>query len=1225
MATHKTRYGRQIRPTAKALDTAWKVLETPKKDVRIQIDNEFDEPDTLAVPDGSQPREHSSSSERATCNSVELKKAELRLRYETKCAELETEQIELETRKLNIQKRLETARASYDLKELELNSKSDSVSMMTIDECFELHENVYKADAKVQPPVLRSATKVDSWIQDPHHENNCRSNHEQQEVYKPPAPFQSNVQNPPFFVHYGPGLPEFKIEVFSGKPADWPEWFLSFKNLIHDNPALTDGQRLGYLKTYLGQEPRSKVFGLLLDAKDYPKAMTELRDRYGNPALVIDGFIRKVRQWPKLRGICDLGTFFTNVSQLIQMFKAMGYEADLQAKGLLCDLTSKIPDSMQESWGNWVVKKGEGNPTVELFYQWLKSKENALRFTSLSSNPPCYQSIDKSKKGHEVKKTVTTLTTPYTQVKKYCVFCNGEHWLDSCAKFSRKTPSERLAWFKEKGRCFLCTKTTHRSSGCFLKIRCKVKDCGKSHATILHEAFLAPKLAQSSFSSDHTKAGVPKEGSKPDVHSVGVGFMKKGKSVVYLQTLPVRIHTPSGQVVDTYGLLDSGSQATLIQEDFAKSIGLKGPSSKLRVCGVGGKLSEQQSKCLSFWLSDPKNDSKPLIRVKEAWTFSEPFSLSVHAGNNADFSSWPHVQHLNLEHAPDSLDIKVLIGVNVTKAHTQLEVREGPVDLPIAVHTPLGWTVMGVDRTQPDSSGNEHDVSVNNFLINKITDLEQSVERFWKTESFGTLDATDVPYSMEDKRAQDALDTTTRITENGHYEVSMLWSKPPDLVDNKPQAERRFEQLQRKLNNNPTFRDKYRDVINKYISKGFARKLSPEEVSQSSDRTHYLPHHGVVNPKKPDKLRVVFDAAAVYAGSSLNDHLLVGPDLLNNLIGILMRFRCGPIAISADVESMFHMVLVPKDDRDALRFLWKDDLESDDPPDVYQMVVHIFGAKSSPCCANYCLRRCALDHIDKFSPLVIDTVLHNFYVDDMLKALYKCTIEEAIDLVVELIKITASGGFKLTAWASNCPEILSALKDLDDSLGISTVVDLNLDGTHSRRTLGINCDMKSDVFCFESIVIQNVCTKRGIMSKISSVFDPLGLLSPFVLRAKLIMKSLWEKGYGWDDIVSDADSSDWTRWCEELSELPGLHIPRCYWPCEFVPETFVLHTFCDASEFAFAACSYLFVSSESGELYGSLVMSKTKVAPLKDRCLTMPRLELQGLALRPGIEPGSPA
>ena len=150
------------------------------------------------------------------------------------------------------------------------------------------------------------------------------------------------------------------------------------------------------------------------------------------------------------------------------------------------------------------------------------------------------------------------------------------------------------------------------------------------------------------------------------------------------------------------------------------------------------------------------------------------------------------------------------------------------------------------------------------------------------------------------------------------------------------------------------------------VSKGYARKLTAKESERRSRRTWYLPHHGVFHPQKKDKIRVVFDAAALHDEVSLNNQQHQGPDLTNSLLGVLLRFRQDPAALVADIEGMFNQVKVPPEDADALRFLWWEDSNLERPSE-FQMPSHIFGDTDSPSCANFCLKRAAEDNKENFS------------------------------------------------------------------------------------------------------------------------------------------------------------------------------------------------------------------------------------------------------------------
>lgn len=152
----------------------------------------------------------------------------------------------------------------------------------------------------------------------------------------------------------------------------------------------------------------------------------------------------------------------------------------------------------------------------------------------------------------------------------------------------------------------------------------------------------------------------------------------------------------------------------------------------------------------------------------------------------------------------------------------------------------------------------------------------------------------------------------------------------------------------------------------------------PEDKAKTSQSKTiwYIAHHGVYHPKE-HKFRVVFDCGASYQGTCLNDHLLQGPDLNNSLVGVLTRLRQKPVAFMADIEGMFHQVRIPEEDSDLLRFLWWPDGDWSKELEEYKMVVHIFGATSSPSCANFALRQCATEHLTEFNSETISTVLRN--------------------------------------------------------------------------------------------------------------------------------------------------------------------------------------------------------------------------------------------------------
>ena len=250
---------------------------------------------------------------------------------------------------------------------------------------------------------------------------------------------------------------------------------------------------------------------------------------------------------------------------------------------------------------------------------------------------------------------------------------------------------------------------------------------------------------------------------------------------------------------------------------------------------------------------------------------------------------------------------------------------------------------------------------------------------------------------------------------------------------------------------------------------------------------------------------MVFDAASKFGGVSLNDKLLTGPDLLNNLVGILMRFRTGKIGIMADVEQMFHQVRVCEADRDSLRFLWRD-LDETKTLSEYQMAVHVFGAVDSPCCANYALQRTARDQLGTFSEDVIHAIQRNFYMDDLLAS--KQSSDEATVLAKDLIEVLKTGGFRLTKWMSNSREVLTAIPS---SEVVCDTTHLDCNQLPQERALGVKWFAEQDLLSLEPVKSEFPNTKRGILSAMSSVFDPLGIAVPYVIKGKLIIQELWRR------------------------------------------------------------------------------------------------------------------
>ena len=261
--------------------------------------------------------------------------------------------------------------------------------------------------------------------------------------------------------------------------------------------------------------------------------------------------------------------------------------------------------------------------------------------------------------------------------------------------------------------------------------------------------------------------------------------------------------------------------------------------------------------------------------------------------------------------------------------------------------------------------------------------LANPLSKWWDIESYASnFDVTG--HSKEEQRAIKTLEQTTRF--NGErYEVELLWREDEvKLPNNFYSAMGQLKSLERRLQKDETLKKRYHETIDTDVNAGYVGKVDQAELNETEDKLQwYLPHHPVINPHKPEKVRRVCNAAAMYQGIALKDKFLSGPDLLQSLIGIIFRFREQQIALSADIEAMFLQVAVPNDDRRCLRFLWREDPEQ--RMEIYEYTRHVFWAKSSPISANYALNQVAKDSAVNHE-IVVRTVQRNFYMDDFLQS-----------------------------------------------------------------------------------------------------------------------------------------------------------------------------------------------------------------------------------------------
>ena len=236
---------------------------------------------------------------------------------------------------------------------------------------------------------------------------------------------------------------------------------------------------------------------------------------------------------------------------------------------------------------------------------------------------------------------------------------------------------------------------------------------------------------------------------------------------------------------------------------------------------------------------------------------------------------------------------------------------------------------------------------------------------------------------------------------------------------------------------------------------------------------------------------------------------------------------------------------------------------------------------------------------------------NEFYVDD--GATGADSTEEAIELYHQLHSLFSKAGFLLRKWNSSEPAVLQCIDpEQQDSQSVHIIMDPESEYT---KTLGVEWNASLDHFRLSVANLPHLesVTKRTLVSDIARTFDVLGWFSPTIVKVKILLQRLWEEKVPWDDPVPTLIHQAWSQLMNELQLFSDHHIPRCYFPKEVKIVSMQLYGFSDASELAYAGVVYLQMVDANGDIHTSLVMPKTKVAPIKR--LKIPWLELCGAHL----------
>jgi hypothetical protein len=979
-------------------------------------------------------------------------------------------------------------------------------------------------------------------------------------------------------------LPRIYLPSFSGVYEEWPAFQDLFSSLVHNNSSLSQVQKLHYLKSTLTGEAESLLRHVQITDDNYEHAWQTLKLRYGNKRIIVNSIMKRLFWQRKIvaQTANSIKSLLDTTTECINSLKNLNLSTDSWDPLIIFLVAQKLDPETHREWEEFAYKQSaEDLPTYNDLCSFLRSKFRTLELTT----PPTRERTTKLAAVH--------MSTSTNAKSRSCSMCNEDHTLCHCKEFTRMQPTERCDYVKANNLCYNCLAPGHSARHCHLNMSCRI--CHKRHHTLVHQStsIASPNRADNVQANHSQMEEDPEENADPEPEIKLSSHLSTGASTALLATALVPIKDEAGNVTLLRALVDPGSQATFLSERAAQMLRLKRSPVTGTVTGVGATTTTVKHAAYVELLS--RHEGSFRLKVK-LYIMSTRLTTQLPA-RTISTSTWPHLQGLLLAdpsfNQPGRVDM--LLGVDVCAQIMKSEVIRGPPGTPCAQNTSLGWILFG--------SINEHRQRDELTVMHLNLDLDDMLKQMWEHDR-----EENGKHTANEKRCEEIYQSTTTRTENGSYVVK-LPTKQEILLsphgETRDIAMRRLYQLERRFKQDTNLKNEYVKVMEEYKDLNHMQEVPKNERNNPAV---YLPHHAVVREEKEtSKVRTVFNASQKGTNNvSLNEELLVGPPLQDDMRSLIMRWRMKKVCFASDVQKMYRQIHVAKEDRDLQRILWRADEK--DPVKDYQLLRVTFGTASAPYLAVRTLHQLAEDE-GSFNPDAAKVIKRDFYMDDLMTG--KDTLEDAISLAKDIDTILKKGGFVLQKWCSNDAQFLKQFKPSQISTHVN--LDITLDGT--IRALGLHWNMGKDVFqySFRLPSIAGKITKRTILADIQRLFDPLGWLAPSILLTKLLIQRLWVQGITWDEEVESTVAEEWLELREGFKYLPNIEIKRWVHTTETGIANVTVHGFCDASNRAYAAVAYLRVRTADGQVKTSLIAAKTRVASTKAKSL--PRLELCGAVL----------
>ena len=1027
-------------------------------------------------------------------------------------------------------------------------------------------------------------------------------------------------------------LKRVTIPEFTGDKRTYQNWKAAFMACVDRAPATAE-YKLLQLRQCLGGEALRSIESLGHSAAAYKAAMERLERKFGGHRRQVALYLEEIDNFRPVRpgNSKDLERYADLLDVAIVNLKEANCLEELRDGMLYIRLQKKLPASMLATYHRWLYENHKFE-SVEVLREWIIQEADfqtraleTIHGLNAGKGVKC-----EAKTARETPRTFFGKSSLKTESasQRYCRVCSKLHGVWACGEFKQMDVSKRWDCAKKFKLCFRCLGEDHLGQHCTRTRVCGQDGCREVHHRLLHHRLL--QKDQTSTQGGETKLftkcdrvkseqvqdtlTTSKQEKLPEerVRSTREGDKELSEQStehkttlvseivgsVALRTIPVYLKS-GNRKLKVNALLDDASTKTYLNSDVASELNLQGKLQKIKVSVLNGQVETFETLPVDCIIESL--DGKVQVKVTAFTTGRVTGSMKAFDWNLCA-EKWPHLRGLQFHKLGPRPVVDVLIGLDCADLHFSFRDIRGEPGQPVARLTPLGWTCIG-----PTDDG-QQDYEQTNFARTyfvtdetDVSDVNVMLRKFWEIDSSGI---ESYPVKSEDRFVLNKAQQSVKFVD-GRYQISTPWKDDVvNLPNNYPMALTRLRNLEKRLQKNPDVGRAYQETIDKHLEKGY---VSQVELPEKTGTVWYLPHFAVVKEDRvTTKTRIVFDASAKYHGVALNDVIFQGPKLQRELFDVLLRFRRYSVALVCDVSEMYLRIELNPQDRPFHRFLWRD-MNTAQEPTVYEFNRLVFGVNSSPFLAQFVSQHHAKLYKESH-PRAAESILKSTYMDDSMDSVLND--EQGIELYKQLSELWGKADMFTHKWLSNSPAVLNEIP-LKDRV---QEINLDKDVLPSVKTLGVVWIAERDVFTFKSQFIEQKVefTKREFLKRVATLFDPLGFVSPFTIRAKMLLQEMWMIGLDWDEKVPSDLAEKITSWLSELSFLSQIEVPRALQLQKEV-HSMSLHVFVDASQEAYGAVVYSRIEYGDRVVSIRLITSKSKVAPLQS--ISIPRLELMGASL----------